>query len=167
MRDKSPNGWPFQTQKLLISWGPGSSLLEAAHSQCPAPQADHRSPPTVNSLCLSRQRTKAGGLPDWEKLARGMEALTPGIVYLWQTTMAEGLTLSQPKVKTSYLGASREAGWGYCFSFHYRQVAGMSSPPLRLPPTTAEGPGLGGGWCRMQQKEASPMVPVSEAEGYS
>lgn len=34
----------------------------------------------------------------------------------------------QPNIKTSYLGASREVGWGYCFSSHYRQVAGMSSP---------------------------------------
>lgn len=85
-----------------------------------------------------------------------MEALTPGIVYLRPTTTAEELTLSQPNVKTSYLGASREAGWGYCFSFHYRQVAGMSFPPPPLPPTTAEGPGLGGGDVGCSRRKLPP-----------
>lgn len=41
--------------------------------------------------------------------------------------MAGELALSQPNIKTSYPGTCREAGWGYCFFSHYRQVAGMSS----------------------------------------
>lgn len=147
MRDKNPKGWPFQTQKLLIPWGPRSSLLEAAHSQHPAPQAGHRSP-AVNSLCLPRQKAKPGGASRLGgEAGTGPEALTPGIGCLWQAK-------SWPNIKTSYLGASREAGWGYSFSSHYRQVAGMSSshpPPLQRDLVWQKE-----GGCRMLQEEAFP-----------
>lgn len=82
----------------------------------------------------------------------GPEALTPGIGRLWQQWQEE----SWPNVKTSYLGASGEAGWGYCFSSHYRQVAGMSSSHPHPPPLQRDLVWKGEGACRMLQEEASP-----------
>ena len=56
------------------------------------------------------QWANVGGPPTWEeRLAWGLEALTPSIMCLWQALarMAEELAPLQSDIKTSYLGVSR------------------------------------------------------------
>lgn len=105
------------------------------------------------------QRAKAVGLPDWEeRTVCGLEVLT-SLCYLWQalaTMSGEEMTSSEPSIKTSYLGTSREAGWGYCFSSHYRQVAGMGAPT----PTHCRGTWLVGREGVDAAGGSFPMVPV-------
>lgn len=85
---------------------------------------------------------------------------------LWQalaTMVREERASSQPSIKTSYLGASREAGWGYCLSSHHRQVAGMSPPQ---PPHTAEGLSWVEGVSRCSRRKLLPSS-VPKAKRYS
>lgn len=104
--------------------------------------------PVTDVLCCKqpvppKAEGKAGGASSLGgEAGTGPPALTPGIGCLWQAlaTVAGG---ELAKHQNFLPGGLQGDGWGYCFSSHYRQVAGMSSPT----PTTAEGPGLEGGGC--------------------